>query len=625
MQHTPTWLLNSFIYLSAAVIAVPLSQALGLGAIIGYLGAGIAIGPWGLGLVTNVDDILHFAEFGVVLMLFLVGLELEPKRLWSLRRPIFGWGTAQVLTCAIALTAAGLLAGYDWRTALVAGLGLALSSTAICLQVMGERNLRSTGTGQAGFSILLLQDVAAIPILALLPLLGPDLLPNGPVALADRAQEAIKIIVVIVGIVLGGRLLMRPLFRWIAASHTPEIFTAASLLLVVGIAALMQGVGLSMALGAFLAGVLLAESEYRRELETNIEPFKGLLLGLFFIAVGMGVDFGVLAQFPLQVVAIVLGFLALKGLVIYGLARTMALPFQERPVFTLLLAQGGEFAFVVFQAAAGAQVLTPQTSSLLVGAVAVSMLVTPLVLVAIDKLLLPRWAHYGVTPMDEISEPQDAPIIVAGFGRYGQIVSRVLIAQGATCTVLDHDAEMIEAARRFGYRVFYGDATRLDLLRTAGAAQAKVLVVAVDDVAQSLEIVDLAQSHFPHLELVVRARDITHWNQLRDRGVMRVERELFESSLRSAYSVLELLGQTPESAHQTVKRFRQHNQALLEQLHPHYKDSAKLISVIKQGRQQLEEQMAREREELAQHPTGQKNDQIGLQPSCNLRKQLRFQ
>ena len=612
MQHTPTWLLNSFIYLSAAVIAVPLSQALGLGAIIGYLGAGIAIGPWGLGLVTNVDDILHFAEFGVVLMLFLVGLELEPKRLWSLRRPIFGWGTAQVLTCAVALTAAGLLAGYDWRTALVAGLGLALSSTAICLQVMGERNLRSTGTGQAGFSILLLQDVAAIPILALLPLLGPDLLPNGPVALADRAQEAIKIIVVIVGIVLGGRLLMRPLFRWIAASHTPEIFTAASLLLVVGIAALMQGVGLSMALGAFLAGVLLAESEYRRELETNIEPFKGLLLGLFFIAVGMGVDFGVLAQFPLQVVAIVLGFLALKGLVIYGLARTMALPFQERPVFTLLLAQGGEFAFVVFQAAAGAQVLTPQTSSLLVGAVAVSMLVTPLVLVAIDKLVLPRWAHYGVTPMDEISEPQDAPIIVAGFGRYGQIVSRVLIAQGATCTVLDHDAEMIEAARRFGYRVFYGDATRLDLLRTAGAAQAKVLVVAVDDVAQSLEIVDVAQAHFPHLELVVRARDITHWNQLRERGVVHMERELFESSLRSAYSVLELLGQTPESAHQTVKRFRQHNQALLEQLHPHYKDSAKLISVIKQGRQQLEEQMAREREELAQHPTGQKNDQIGL-------------
>ena len=331
MEHTPAWLINSLIYLSAAVIAVPLSRALGLGSIIGYLAAGIAIGPWGLGLVTNVEDILHFAEFGVVLMLFLVGLELEPKRLWSLRRPIFGWGTAQVLVCAAALFAAALVAGFDWRTALVAGLGLALSSTAIALQVMGERNLMSTGSGQAGFSILLFQDVAAIPILALLPLLAGSLATNQAVAPVEHAQEAIKIIAVIAGIVLGGRLALRPLFRWIARSKTPEIFTAASLLLVVGIAALMQRVGLSMALGAFLAGVLLAESEYRRELETNIEPFKGLLLGLFFIAVGMGVDFGVLAQFPLQMVAIVLGFLAIKGAVIYALARSMALPFQERP------------------------------------------------------------------------------------------------------------------------------------------------------------------------------------------------------------------------------------------------------------------------------------------------------
>jgi glutathione-regulated potassium-efflux system ancillary protein KefC len=605
MEHAPTWLVNSFIYLSAAVIAVPLSQALGLGSIIGYLAAGIAIGPWGLGLVTNVQDILHFAEFGVVLMLFLVGLELEPRRLWSLRRPIFGWGSAQVLACAAAITAVGLLAGYDWRTALVAGLGLALSSTAIALQVLGQRNLLPTSSGQAGFSILLFQDVAAIPILALLPLLGVVLVPNGPLALADRAQEAIKIIAVIAGIVLGGRLLMRPLFRWIARSKTPEIFTAASLLLVVGIASLMQLVGLSMALGAFLAGVLLAESEYRRELETNIEPFKGLLLGLFFIAVGMGVDFGVLAQFPLQMVGIVVGFLAIKGLVIYGLARAMGVPFQERPVLTLLLAQGGEFAFVVFQAAAGTQVFTPQTASLLIGAVAVSMLVSPLVLVAIDKLLLPRWAHYGAKTMEEIAEPQEAPTIVAGFGRYGQIVARVLIAQGMTCTVLDHDADMIEAARRFGYRVFYGDATRLDLLRTAGAAHAKILVVAVDDVAQSLKLVDLVREHFPRLQIVARAHDVTHWNQLRERGVLHVERELFESSLRSARSVLELLGLPAHTARQTTMRFRQHNLELFEQLHPHYKDDAKLVSVVKQGRAQLEEQMARERAQQAlRRPAG---------------------
>src|SRR5450830_270663 len=326
MEHAPTWLVNSFIYLSAAVIGVPVSKALGLGSIIGYLAAGMAIGPWGLGLVTNVDDILHFAEFGVVLMLFLVGLELEPQRLWSLRRPIFGWGSAQVLGCALLLMGAAVGLGLDWRVALVAGLGLALSSTAIALQVLGERNLLPTRSGQAAFSILLFQDVAAIPILALLPLLAMDPSTKEALALVNHTQEAIKIVAVIAGIILGGRLLMRPLFRWIARSNTPEIFTAASLLLVVGIAGLMQLVGLSMALGAFLAGVLMAESEYRRELETDIEPFKGLLLGLFFIAVGMSIDFGVLRQSPGLMAAIVVGFLALKGVLIYTLAWRMKLP-----------------------------------------------------------------------------------------------------------------------------------------------------------------------------------------------------------------------------------------------------------------------------------------------------------
>jgi glutathione-regulated potassium-efflux system ancillary protein KefC len=311
----------------------------------------------------------------------------------------------------------------------------------------------------------------------------------------------------------------------------------------------------------------------------------------------MSIDFGVLAQSPGAMALIVLGFLGIKALVIYTVARGMKLPFQERPVFTLLLAQGGEFAFVVFQAASGANVFPAQTASLLIGAVAVSMLVSPLILVAVDRLLLPRYANCGATPMAEISEQQDAPIVIVGFGRYGQIVARVLLAEGIACTVLDHDADMIEAARSFGYRVFYGDATRLDLLRTAGAANAKILVVAVDGVEQSLEIIDLAREHFPQLEIVARARDVTHWNQLRDRGVMRVERELFESSLRSARSVLELRGQTPEAADQITQRFRQHNLELFEKLHPHYRDQAKLIAVVKQGRQQLEEQMAQERAE----------------------------
>ena len=604
MEHAPTWLINSLIYLSAAVIAVPLSKALGLGAIIGYLAAGMAIGPWGLGLVTNVQDILHFAEFGVVLMLFLVGLELEPRRLWSLRRPIFGWGSAQVLGCTLLLSAVAMGFGVGWRIALVAALGLALSSTAIALQVMKERNLLPTGSGQAAFAILLFQDVAAIPILALLPLLGLVSEVNQAATPVNHALEALKIIAVVASIIVGGRLLLRPLFRWIARSNTPEIFTAAALLLVVGIAALMQAVGLSMALGAFLAGVLLAESEYRRELETDLEPFKGLLLGLFFIAVGMSIDFAVLRQSPWLMALIVLGFLTVKGALIYTLARMMRLSFRERPVFTLLLAQGGEFAFVVFQAAAGAQVMSASTASLLIGAVAVSMLVSPLLLVAIDKLLMPRYANYAAASMPEISEQQDAPVVIAGFGRYGQIVARLMLAQGIDCTVLDHDADMIEVARSFGYRVFYGDASRLDLLRTAGAGSARVLMVAVDDIEQSLKIVDLAREHFPQLQIVARARDVNHWNQLRDRAVSLVERELFESSLRSARSVLELLGHGAHEARQSAMRFRQHNLDLFEKMYPHHKDRAKIIAVAKQGRGQLEEQMAQERAQQRQRAQG---------------------
>lgn len=599
MEHAPTWLTYGLMYLSAAVLAVPLAKALGLGSIIGYLAAGIAIGPWGLGLVSNVQDILHFAEFGVVLMLFLVGLELQPSRLWAMRRPIFGTGSAQVLGCAAVLFAAGWLAGLPWRISLVAALGLALSSTAIALQVLAERNLMRTSSGRAGFSILLFQDVAAIPILALLPLLGAAAGAGDDHSAGEVLLEALKIVGVIGAIVLGGRLLLRPLLRWIAKSRTPEIFTAASLLLVVGIAYLMVMVGLSMALGAFLAGVLLADSEYRSELEADIEPFKGLLLGLFFIAVGMSIDFGVLMRSPWLMAGILLGFLALKAVVIYTLAKVAGVPYQERPVFTLLLAQGGEFAFVVFQAAAGAQVFSAETASLLIGAVALSMLISPLLLVLVDRALLRRYAQLktAAPPAQEISEPQEAPVIIAGFGRYGQIVARVMLTQGIPTTVLDHSVEILEIARAFGYRVFYGDATRLDLLRIAGAEHARVLVVAVDDPEQSLKIVTLARKHFPQLQVVARARDLTHWNALRDLGVTLVQRELFESSLASARTVLELMGQSPTLAQEMTRRFREHNIALADRMYPHHKDRAKMVAVAREGRAQLAEQMAKERQE----------------------------
>lgn len=595
MEHT-SWLTGTLVYLAAAVLAVPLAKFLGLGSIIGYLAAGILIGPWGLKFVTNPQDMLHFSEFGVVLMLFLVGLELEPRRLWSLRKPIFGWGSVQLFGSTALMLGVALLAGLDWRVALVAALGLAMSSTAIGLGVLNERSLMQTSSGQSVLSVSLLQDVAAIPILALLPLLATAQ------AHADGSGwiGAAKALAVIATIVLGGRLLLRPALRWIARSDTPEIFTAASLLLVVATAALMQTVGLSMALGAFLAGVLLAESEYRRELETDIEPFKGLLLGLFFIAVGMSIDFAVVLQQPLLIAAVVLGFLLLKALVLWGMGRAMPLPRPERPVFIILLAQGGEFGFVVFQTAAQAGVIDAQVSSLLVAAVAISMLITPLLLVAADKWLIPLLAGYARTTLPEIDEPQNQTVIIAGFGRYGQIIGRLLYANGIHPTVLDTDAEQIEAMRRFDWRVFYGDATRLDLMRTAGAATAKVLVLAIDDVEQSVEVAKMVRENFPDLTIVARARNVQHYFELLDLGVTMIERETLDSALMSARSVLEQLGWEPHHARTLALRFRRHNVDVMLKMAPHRKDADKVLAAAKLGRQQLEEQFAQEREQAAQ-------------------------
>jgi glutathione-regulated potassium-efflux system ancillary protein KefC len=590
--HATGWLTTSLIYLAAAVIAVPLARALGLGSIIGYLAAGIVIGPWGLALVTDPQTILSVAEFGVVLMLFLVGLELEPRRLWQMRRPIFGWGSVQVGACTALMMLAGIAFGVPWPVALAASLGLALSSTAIGLAVLGERNAMPTNAGQGVLAIALLQDVAAIPILALLPLLGAQAADSQGGGWLGAAKAA----TVVAALWLGGRLALRPALRWIARSRTPEIFTAASLLLVVAAAALMHAAGLSMALGAFLAGVLLAESEYRRELETDLEPFKGLLLGLFFIAVGMSIDFSVVLSQPLLVAAIVLGFLAVKTLVIAAIARAMPIPAVEAPVFVILLAQGGEFGFVVFQSAQAAGVIDAATQSLLVAAVALSMLLTPLALVLADRWLAPRLARRGMQPLAELDAPQSAPVIVAGFGRYGQIVGRLLLANGIEPTVLDFDSENIEGIRRFGLKVFYGNATRLDLLRMAGAADARVLVVAIDDVQRSLALVDLAREHFPQLSIVARARNVQHYYQLHERGVRLIERETFDSALMSGRSVLEAVGFQRHQARNLALRFRRHNLEQLAEMAPHFKDESRLIAMSKIGRAQMEQFMAEERQ-----------------------------
>ncbi|MFY9514244.1 MAG: cation:proton antiporter, partial [Rubrivivax sp.] len=396
---------------------------------------------------------------------------------------------------------------------------------------------------------------------------------------------------------LGGRMLLRPALRWIARSDSPEIFTAAALLLVVATAALMQSVGLSMALGAFLAGVLLAESEYRRELETDIEPFKGLLLGLFFIAIGMTIDFSVVREQPLLVAAIVFGLLAVKAVVLWGMSRLIPLPAGERPLFIALLAQGGEVGFVVLQSGAGVGVVDGQANSVLTAAIALSMLVTPLLVLLADRLS--RRHETPARTLDEISEDQHAPVIIAGFGRYGQIVARLINANGLSATVLDHDVELLDVIRKFGWPAFYGDATRLDLLRVAGADHAKVFVLAIDDVDQSVEIAKMVREQFPHLTIVARARDVTHYYKLLQLGVTLIERETFDAALMSARSVLELMGWEPHAARNQALRFRRHNIDLVEQMAPHLGDQNKLIAMAKQGRQQLEELWARERAQNA--------------------------
>ena len=581
MEHS--LLFNAMVYLAAAVVAVPVAKKLGLGAVLGYLIAGIAIGPWGLRLIGEVEDILHFSEFGVVMLLFVIGLELEPKRLWSMRRAIFGRGTAQVLGVAAALTAAALVAGIDWKVALIASLGLSLSSTAIALATLDERNLMSTPTGTSSFAILLFQDIAAIPMIAVVPLLG--------VAAAGATGhgwlDALRVAAVIGALILAGRYLVRPVLRVIVKTGMREIFTAFALLLVIAIALLMQWVGMSMALGAFMAGMLLADSEYRHALETDLEPFKGLLLGLFFIAVGMSVDFGVFMAQPRLILGLVAAFLAIKIAVLYGVARLAEIPPSQRALFAFILSQGGEFAFVVFGAAETAKVFSAETASILVVVVALSMVVTPLLLIAHDKLIAPRYRADKKSKADVIDD-NDNHVIIAGFGRFGQIVGRLLKVNGIPLTVLDHDPDQIDLLRKFGNKVFYGDVTRIDLLHAAGAARARALIVAVDDIDDSLKLVDAVKRTFPQLKIMARARNVTHLFDLRDRGVTIIERETFESALRLGTEVLRELGFGAYRARQATLRFRALNVQSLDKIYPYYQDKDQFMSVAKQAREELE-------------------------------------
>jgi glutathione-regulated potassium-efflux system ancillary protein KefC len=586
---THGFLLHMVFYLVAAVVLVPLAKRAGMGAVLGYLAAGALIGPWGLSLIGNVDDVLSISEFGVVLMLFLIGLELEPKKLWSLRRPIFGWGGVQVVVVSAVLTGAAMAFGVDWHIALVAGLALSLSSTAIVLATLGERKLLPSPAGSASFSILLFQDIAAIPMIALVPLLALA----GVVAEHDGGGwiKAVKLLAVLLTLIACGRFLVNPFMRFLARTGLRELFTAFALLLVIGICLLMEWVGLSLALGTFTAGVLLADSEYRHQLISDLEPFKGLLLGLFFMAVGMSADFGVLLAHPLLVLGLTCALLLVKGGLLYGLSFWFDIPRGQRLFFALLMSQGGEFAFVVFGTAVDAKVLPPETSALLIVVVTLSMVATPLLLLAHDRLVAPHLrTAKKKREADKIAV--ENPVIIAGFGRFGQIIGRLLAANRIGVTVLDHDPDQIELLRKFGYEVFYGDATRIDLLEAAGIGKAEALVIAIDTVDDSLALVDAVRERYPSLTILARARNVSHYYALLDRGVTLIERETFEASLQLGAKVLQQLGYGAERAEQAARIFRTHNLKMLMEVYPHQQDQDAIVSLTRKGRQELEEMIA---------------------------------
>lgn len=590
-------MINALVFLLAAVVCVPVAKKLGFGSVLGYLMGGLIIGPWGLKLIDNVEDIMKFSEFGVVLLLFIIGLELEPKKLWPMRIPIFGMGGVQILSNICIISVIGIVLGQSFNVSILVAMGFALSSTAIALQILNEKKMMSTTAGRAGFSILLFQDIAVIPMIALLPMLG-----------AQTAQSGswfgfLKVVGVIVAVIVAGRFLLRHMLRFIAGLHIREIFTAFALLLVLSMAALMHSLEISMALGAFIAGVLLADSEYRTALETDIEPFKGLLLGLFFISVGMSVNVDSVVKSPLLIIGLVLALYILKSVIHLIIAKAFKIPKDQVPFFSIVISQVGEFAFVLFGAAKGFGILSEELSGLLLAVVAFSMLATPLVVLLYDKVFVRLFCSAEAQEPDAI-ENENSDVIIAGFGRFGQIVGRLLYANKIKVTVLDHEAELIETVRRFGFKVYFGDATRLDLLEAAGIQQAKVLVIAIDDQESNLRLVDLAQQHFPHVKIFARARDVQHVYDLMDRKVSVIERETFESALKMGGALLNELGWAKYQSVVATHKFRAHNLAMLEDIHPSRKDEKLLISKSKQARADLEKMFNQEENILQGIDTG---------------------
>ncbi|MEZ8516834.1 glutathione-regulated potassium-efflux system protein KefB [Vibrio cyclitrophicus] len=588
MALTNDFLQSSAIFLAAAVVAVPIAQRAGLGSVLGYLLAGVAIGPWGLGLISDVEAILHFSEFGVVLLLFLIGLELNPKKLWQMRAPILGLGGAQVLITTLIITAIACLFGLTWQTSLVIGMGLALSSTAIALRVIEERELGGKEAGQSGFAVLLFQDIAVIPMLAVLPLLAGNT--------GGSWADMLWMLGGVIGLLVGGHFLLRPLFRYVVMSGVRELFTVAALLLVIGIAVIMQQIGLSMALGTFLAGVLLAESEYRHELEIAIDPFKGLLLGLFFISVGMAVNLGLLAESPFAILIAVCALVVLKGLVLYALARIFGTQTKARSRMAMILSQGGEFAFVIFTAASAQGILSGEQVSFLLVVVSLSMVTTPLMLKLQDRFFARQLNQISESAMSSDVVDRSPRVIIAGFGRFGQIIGRLMYANKIRITVLESDASQIHILRKFGYKVFYGDSTHLELLRAAGADRAEAIVLCTDSPDEIMKTVDLCKQHFPRLKILARARSRVEAYQLLNHGVSNYSRETFLGALDLGRQTLTELGMHPYKAKRAEAHFRKLDNGMLKELLPQHSEDAELAQRAKEARKELEEIFGHEME-----------------------------